>query len=166
VLIDPDQSHETHMQVHLQFSGSIIKGIQDKQEDPVAADKAMQSLIPHMLTHLKYMEEDPTQEAKYNEFNEQVSELMKIADQLNRMAADIQQKQMEQAQQQQGQGAQDPKTMLAMNKIELDRMKFQNDAMIKRAKADHQMQISDRKTAQRLMIDKIKVAQKYGSIQP
>jgi hypothetical protein len=166
VLIDPDQSHETHMQVHLQFSGSIIKGIQDKQEDPVAADKAMQSLIPHMLTHLKYMEEDPTQEAKYNEFNEQVSELMKIADQLNRMAADIQQKQMEQAQQQQGQGGQDPKTMLAMNKIELDRMKFQNDAQLKQAKAQHQMMLQDRKTAQRLMVDKIKVAQKYGSIQP
>jgi len=166
VLIDPDQSHETHMQVHLQFAQSIIKGIQDKQEDPVQADKAMQSLIPHMLTHLKYMEEDPTLEEKYNEFNEQVSELMKIADQLNRMAADIQQKQMEAMQQQQGQGQQDPKTMVAMNKIELDRAKFQNDAQIKQAKAQHQMQLQDRKTAQRLMVDRIKTAQKYGSIQP
>jgi D-alanyl-D-alanine dipeptidase len=91
---------------------------------------------------------------------------MKIADQLNKMAYDIQQKQMEQAQQQQGQGAQDPKMVATQAKIELDRAKFANDAQIKQAKAQHQMQLQDRKTAQRLMVDRIKVAQKYGSIQP
>jgi hypothetical protein len=53
-----------------------------------------------------------------------------------------------------------------MNKIELDRMKFQNDAQIKQAKAQHQMQLQDRRTAQRLMVDKLELAQKYGSNQP
>jgi hypothetical protein len=55
---------------------------------------------------------------------------------------------------------------VAMNKIELDRMKFQNDAQIKQAKAQHQMQLQDRRTAQRLMVDKLELAQKYGSTQP
>jgi len=168
VLIDPDQSHETHLNVHLQFAGELVKAIQEKQADPVMVDRAMQSLIPHMLTHLKYMEEDPTMESKYNDFNEQVSELMKIADQLNRMSQDIQKQQAEAQQQQQGQvqGAQDPKMLAVQAKIELDRMKFSNDAQIKQAKAQHQMQLQDRKTAQRLMVDKIKTASKYGSIQP
>ena len=45
-------------------------------------------------------------------------------------------------------------------------MKFQNDAQIKQAKAQHMMQLQDQKSAQRLMVDRIKVAQKYGGIQP
>jgi hypothetical protein len=166
VLIDPDQNHATHMAVHLQFAGQIVQAVQEQKADPISSDRAMQAIIPHMLTHLKYMEEDPTREEQFNSMNEQVSELMKIADQLSRMAQDMQKKQMEAMQQQQGQQPQDPKALVAMNKIELDRMKFQNDAQIKQAKAQHQMQLQDRKTAQRLMVDRIKVAQKYGSIQP
>ena len=168
VLIDPDQNHFTHLTVHMQFAGQIVQGVQDKQVDPIGADKAMQSIIPHLLTHLKYLEEDPTRAEQYDAMNEQTSELMKIADQLSRMAQDMQEQQMkaqQEAMAQQGQ-QQDPKAMVAMNKIQLDRMKFQNDAQIKQAKAQHQMQLQDRKTAQRLMVDRIKVAQKYGAIQP
>jgi hypothetical protein len=168
VLIDPDQNHFTHLTVHMQFASQIVQGVQDKQVDPIGADKAMQSIIPHLLTHLKYLEEDPTRAEQYDAMNEQTSELMKIADQLSRMAQDMQEQQMkaqQEAMAQQGQ-QQDPKAMVAMNKIQLDRMKFQNDAQIKQAKAQHQMQLQDRKTAQRLMVDRIKVAQKYGAIQP
>jgi hypothetical protein len=168
VLIDPDQNHFTHLTVHMQFAGQIVQGVQDRQVDPIGADKAMQSIIPHLLTHLKYLEEDPTRSGQYDAMNEQTSELMKIADQLSRMAQDMQEQQMkaqQEAMAQQGQ-QQDPKAMVAMNKIQLDRMKFQNDAQIKQAKAQHQMQLQDRRTAQRLMVDRIKVAQKYGAIQP
>ena len=167
ILIDPDQNHATHMAVHLQFAGGIIKMVQENQIDPMSADKSMEALIPHMLTHLKYLEEDPTREEQYNSMNEQVSEIMKIADQIAKLAQDMMKKQQEAAQQQQGQQPQqDPKTMVAMNKIQLDRMKFQNDAQIRQAKAQHQMQLQDRKTAQKLMVDRLKVAQKYGAIQP
>jgi len=166
VLIDPDQNHYTHLTVHLQFAGQIIQGVQDKQADPVAAEKAMQGLVPHLLTHLKYLEEDPTRREQFDNLNEQTSELMKIADQLARMSQDIQQQQMEQMQSQQQQGGQDPKMLLAQNKIMLDRAKFQNDAQIRQAKAQHQMMLQDRKTAQRLMIDKVKMASKYSSIAP
>ena len=165
VLIDPDQNHATHMAVHLQFAGQVVQSVQDQQIDPVGADKTMQAVIPHMLTHLKYMEADPTRADQFNAMNEQVSELMKIADQLARMSQEIQQSQMEAMAQQQQPEQQDPKAMIAMNKIELDRMKFQNDAQIKQAKAQHQMQLQDRKTAQRMMVDRIKVAQKYGTTQ-
>jgi len=168
VLVDPDQNHFNHLAVHVQFANQIVQAVQDKQADPIGADRAMQSIIPHLLTHLKYLEEDATREDQYNNMNEQTSEIMKIADQLARMSQDMQEQQMkaqQEAMQQQGQ-QQDPKAMVAMNKIQLDRMKFQNDAQIKQAKAQHQMQLQDRKTAQRLMVDRIKVAQKYGAIQP
>ena len=91
---------------------------------------------------------------------------MKIADQINAMAKQIQEQEMAQQQQQAGQPPQDPKTLVAMNKIQLDRMKLQNDMAIKSAKAQHQMELQDKKTSQRLMVDRLKVAAKYGGIQP
>ena len=91
---------------------------------------------------------------------------MKIADQVNRMAQDLQQRDMEQAQQQQAQQPQDAKMLVAQNKIMLDRAKFQNDAQIKQAKAQHQMMLQDQRTAQRLTVDKIKLASKYSSLAP
>jgi hypothetical protein len=166
VLIDPDQNHYTHLTVHMQFAGSLVQAVQQQQVDPRQVSGAMQAAIPHMLSHLQFLQEDPTRQEQHDAMNEQLSELMKIADQLNKYAQQIEeQEQAQMAQQQQGQ-QQDPKAMVAMNKIELDRMKFQNDAQIKQAKAQHQMQLQDKKTAQRLMIDRVKMAQKYGSIQP
>ena len=166
VLIDPDQNHYTHLTVHLQFAGSLVQGVQQQQVDPRQVSGAMQALIPHALSHLEFLQQDPTRQDQYDSMNEQLSELMKIADQLNKYAQQIdEQEQAQAAQQQQGQ-QQDPAVMVAMNKIQLDRMKFENDAQIRQAKAQHQMQLQDKKTAQRLMIDRVKTAQKYGSIQP
>jgi len=164
VLIDPDQNHYVHLQVHLQYSGQIIEKVQNQQEDPRQASQSLQSAIPHILTHLQFLKEDPTREEQFNEINEQTSELMKIADQLYRMAEDMAQREAEQQQQQSPQ--QDPKMAVAQNKIMLDRAKFQSDAQIKQAKAQHQMMLQDRKTAQKLMIDKVKLASKYSSIAP
>jgi len=166
VLIDPDQNHYTHLTVHMQFAGSLVQGVQQQQVDPRQVSGAMQAAIPHMLSHLQFLQEDPTRTEQYDSMNEQLSELMKIADQLNKYAQQMQEQEQAQAAQQQGEQQQDPKVMVAMNKIELDRMKFQNDAQIRQAKAQHQMQLQDKKTAQRLMIDRVKMAQKYGSIQP
>jgi len=162
VLIDPDQNHFTHLNVHLQFAGSLVKAVQDKQVDPRMADKALQSVIPHLLGHLQFLQEDPTRTEQFDSLNEQTSELMKIADQMASYAQKMQEQ--ENAQQEQQGQQQDPKVMVAQNKIQLDRMKFENDAQIRQAKAQHQMQLQDRKTAQRLMIDRVKTAQKYPTL--
>ena len=164
VLIDPDQGHSVHLKVHLQFAGQAVQAVQQQQTDPRMVATVMRGLIPHVLTHLKFMSEDPTRKQEYEEINVQVSELMKIADQLNQMAEKMQEQEQAQAQQQQGQQAQTPQQLVAMNKIQLDQAKFQNDAKIKQAKAQHQMMLQDKKTAQRLMIDKIKVASKYPTL--
>jgi hypothetical protein len=166
VIIDPDQNHLTHLDVHMQFASQIIEQIKERQLDPRMGDKALKSLLPHILTHLKYLEEDPTRKEQYEEHNQQLSELLKIADQVAKFAEQVNEQEQAAQQQQAQAGMQDPKAMVAMNKIQLDRMKFQNDAQIKAAKAMHQMQLQDQKTAQRLMVDKIKVASKYSSIQP
>jgi len=164
VLIDPDQNHFVHLSVHLQYAGGLVEAVQGQKEDPRKAAITLQAEIPHILTHLKYLEEDPTRKEQFENLNEQTSELMKIADQLNKMAQQITEQEM--AQQQQGQGQIDPQMAVAQNKIMLDRAKFQNDAQIKQAKAQHQMMLQDRKTAQRLMIDKVKLASKYSTISP
>jgi hypothetical protein len=113
------------------------------------------------------LEDDPTRTEQFDSLNNQTSESMKIADQINRMAQDLQKQEMEQAQQQQGRGAQDPKMAVA---AERDGARWgyssRTDAQIKAANAQHAMRTTSDKTAQRLMIDRIKVASKYGSIQP
>jgi hypothetical protein len=161
VLIDPDQNHFVHLSVHMQFCGLKVEEVQNGG-DPREAAKIMASAIPHLLTHLKFLEEDPTRKEQFDSLNEQVSELMKIADQLNSLAEQVQQQEAANSQQ----APSDPKMALAQNKIMLDRAKFENDAKIKQAKAQHQMMLQDRKTAQRLMIDRIKTAGKYSSIAP
>jgi hypothetical protein len=168
VLIDPDQNHFVHLNVHLQFAGQIVQAVQQQQIDPRQAAQAITAMLPHLLGHLEYLEQDPTRKDQFDSMNEQTSELMKISDQLNSMAQDLQEREQEaMAQQQAQQGQQQtPQMMVAMNKIQLDQAKFANDAKIKQAKAQHQMALQDRKTAQRLMIDKVKLASKYSSIAP
>lgn len=166
VIIDPDQNHFVHLTVHLQFAGGIVQGVQQQQVDPRAAAQTITATLPHMLGHLEYLEKDPTRKDQFDSLNEQVGELMKISDQLNSMAQDLMEREQEAMMQQQQQPQQDPKMLVAMNKIQLDQAKFQNDAQIKQAKAQHQMALQDRRTAQRLMIDKVKLASKYSSIAP
>jgi hypothetical protein len=164
VLIDPDQGHVVHLQVHMQFAGNLIKAVKDKQANPVMVNTIFRSLIPHLLGHLKFIEEDPTRKEQYDQANRGISELMKVADQIRRMAMDMQ-KQAQMRAQMQGQNAQtNPQQMVALNKMKLDQARFKNDALIKQAKAKHQMMLQDRKTAQKLMIDKVKVASKYPTM--
>jgi hypothetical protein len=167
VLIDPDQNHFVHLSVHLQYAASIIDQLQNQRQDPRQASVIFSAMLPHAITHLQYLEQDPTRKEQFEALSEQMGELLKIADQVNSMAEEIQQKEMEaQMEAQQQEPQQDPQMLVAQNKIMLDRAKFQNDAQIKQAKAQHQMALQDRKTAQRLMIDKVKVANKYSSIAP
>lgn len=166
VIVDPDQNHFVHLNVHLQFAGQIVQGVQEQQVDPRQAAQTMSAALPHMLVHLQNMENDPTRKEQFDSMNEQVSELMKIADQLNSMAQDLQEREQEAMMQQQQQPQQTPQMLVAMNKIELDRAKFQNDAMLKQQKVQHQLALKDRQVAQRLMIDKVKLASKYSSIAP
>lgn len=166
VLLDPDQNHYVHMNVHLQFCGQMVEAVQNQQKDPRQVAVIFQSAIPHMITHLKYLEDDPTRKEQFDSLNEQTSELLKLADQMNQFAAQLAEQEAQQQAQQQSQGVQDPKMAVAQNKIMLDRAKFQNDAQIKQAKAQHQMMLQDRRTAQRLAIDKIKSASKYSTIAP
>jgi hypothetical protein len=166
VIVDPDQNHFVHLNVHLQFAGQIVQGVQDQQVDPRQAAQIMSAALPHMLVHLQNMENDPTRREQFDNMNEQVGELMKITDQINSMAQDLQEREQEAMMEQQQQPQQTPQMMVAMNKIELDQAKFQNDAMLKQQKMQHQLALKDKQVAQKLMIDKVKLASKYASTAP
>jgi hypothetical protein len=166
VIVDPDQNHFVHLNVHLQFAGQIVQGVQEQQVDPRQAAQIMSAALPHMLVHLQNMENDPTRKEQFDSMNEQVGELMKIADQINSMAQDLQEREQEAMMEQQQQPQQTPQMMVAMNKIELDQAKFQNDAMLKQQKVQHQLALKDKQVAQKLMIDKVKLASKYASTAP
>lgn len=166
VIVDPDQNHFVHLTVHLQFAGQIVQGVQGQQVDPRQASQIMSSEIPHLLVHLQNMEGDPTRKEQFDSMNEQVGELMKIADQINSMAQAMQEQEQESMMQEQQQPQQTPQMMVAMNKIQLDQAKFQNDAMLKQQKVQQQLELKDKQVAQRLMIDKVKLASKYSGIAP
>ena len=166
VIVDPDQNHFVHLTVHLQFASQLVQGVQSQQVDPRQASQMLASALPHFIVHLQNMENDPTRKEQFDNMNEQVSELMKIADQINSMAADLQEREQEAMMQQEQQPEQSPQMMVAMNKIQLDRAKFQNDAQLKQAKVQHQLALKDKQVAQKLMIDKVKMASKYSSIAP
>ena len=166
VIVDPDQNHFVHLNVHLQFAGQIVQGVQDQQVDPRQAAQIMSAALPHMLVHLQNMEGDPTRKEQFDSMNEQVGELMKIADQINSMAQAMQEQEQEAMMQEQQQPQQTPQMMVAMNKIQLDQAKFQNDAMLKQQKVQQQLELKDKQVAQKLMIDKVKLASKYSGIAP
>jgi hypothetical protein len=166
VIVDPDQNHFVHLTVHLQFAGQIVQGVQGQQVDPRQASQIMSSEIPHLLVHLQNMEGDPTRKEQFDSMNEQVGELMKIADQINSMAQAMQEQEQEAMMQEQQQPQQTPQMMVAMNKIQLDQAKFQNDAMLKQQKVQQQLELKDKQVAQKLMIDKVKLASKYSGIAP
>jgi len=166
VIVDPDQNHFVHLTVHLQFAGQIVQGVQEQQVDPRQAAQIMSAALPHFIVHLQNMENDPTRKEQFDSMNEQVGELMKIADQINSMAQDLQEREQEAMMQQQQQPQQTPQMMVAMNKIQLDQAKFQNDAILKQQKVQHQLALKDKQVAQKLMIDKVKLASKYSSTAP
>ena len=163
-LVDPDQNHAVHLSVHMQFLGGLVKQVQERQIDPREALKVFKGGLPHVGTHLQYLEEDPTREDQFNEMNGHMSELLKIADQISSLAKDAQEQEDQQREQQQPQ--QDPKMAIAQNRIMLDRATVQNKIQLSTIKTQHQLKMADEKTAQRLSIERIKAAQKYGSIQP
>lgn len=166
VIVDPDQNHFVHLTVHLQFASQIVQGVQEQQVDPRQAAQIMSAALPHFIVHLQNMESDPTRKEQFDSMNEQVGELMKIADQINSMAQDLQEREQEAMMQEQQQPQQTPQMMVAMNKIQLDQAKFQNDAILKQQKVQHQLALKDKQVAQKLMIDKVKLASKYTSIAP
>jgi hypothetical protein len=166
VIVDPDQNHFVHLTVHLQFASQIVQGVQEQQVDPRQAAQIMSAALPHFIVHLQNMESDPTRKEQFDSMNEQVGELMKIADQINSMAQDLQEREQEAMMQEQQQPQQTPQMMVAMNKIQLDQAKFQNDAILKQQKVQHQLALKDKQVAQKLMIDKVKLASKYSSIAP
>ena len=163
VLVDPDQNHAVHIAIHTQFLGSVAEKVQNREIDPRDALKIFKSGLPHNGTHLQYLEQDPTRQDQFDSFNEQQGELLKVADQIARLAQDQQEQEDQQKQQA---PPPDPKMLLAQNKIMLDRAVAKNKIQLNTIKAKNQLHIADSKAAQKLAIERIKAGQKYSALQP
>lgn len=159
VVIDPDQNHYIHCSVHLKFFAEMVEGVRQQQMDPRQALKCLQVGGPHLLMHLKQLEQDPTRKDQFTMLNQQTAELMKMADQIAKYAEQIQEQEDEQRKQQQ-QPQLTPEEMRAQNQIQLDTQKAQHDMQIKEAKAAQMMALKDRAAAQRLQITNLHTRQK------
>lgn len=103
----PDNAHEIHFPIHLEFAAQLLKG------DPQKAAAIMQFLTPHMAEHVQALENDPTRRAAFDQFEAQLGGLQNEIKRVSRMAE-------LQASNQQDQQAPDPETMKAQADIARD----------------------------------------------
>lgn len=155
IILDPNQNHYIHASVHIQFFGEITKATQQQKLHPKEALKALQAGGPHLLLHLKYLEQDPTRKSQFNELNQQAAELMKIADQIAKFA-----ERLEEQEQQPQEPQVSPEMIKAQVEAGIKQQTAENDMQIKRAKAEQQMRIKDQTASQRLQIANIESQQR------
>ena len=165
IVLDTNQNHYIHCSVHLQFFGTIIQAVQGQKLDPRKALRCLHAGGPHLLLHLKYLEQDPTRKDQFNALNQQTSELMKMADQVAKLAERIDEQEKAQAEQQQQPNQQSPEMLRVQKLNELDQARAENDMKIRTAKAEQQMRIKDVTTAQRVQLTTAAHVSKYRSME-
>lgn len=159
VVIDPNQNHYIHFSIHIKFAGEVVQAVQQGKLDPRVAYKILSALGPHLLIHLKFLSEDPTRKQQVAQFKVDVSELMKVSDQIAKQAEKLQAQEDESAQQDQG-PEMTPEWAVAQNRIRLDNEKAANDMNLKTAKTRQQMELKDETTAQKVTQNSINFEQK------
>ena len=156
VVIDPNQNHYIHASIHLKFFADIVNAVREQSLDPRQAVKCLQVGGPHLLLHLKYLEQDPTRKDQFDMLNQQTSELMKMADQIAKFAKRLDEQEQENNPKQ---PQLTPEMAKVQAQIQLDQQKAQADIELKKAKADQLMKIKDLTAAQRLQITNLKAQQ-------
>jgi hypothetical protein len=149
VVFSPEQNSAMHLPIHVAFGYKLANDVQTGETKPHDAAKAFQLLGPHMVAHLQQLKKDPTQQATFNKLNQQVSELMKIADQIEAAAQ----------QQQPAQQPPDSETMKAQADIARADAVAKADIKRKDDLAAATMKRHDAQTAQHLALTAVKTQQ-------
>lgn len=96
VVITDQQNHFIHVTYHINFMLGLMNEVQDGLLDPKSADLAFQDAGPHTVQHLEYLAQNPLRVNELKEFQEQLSEIMKFADQLHGEAERLRQEEADQ----------------------------------------------------------------------
>jgi hypothetical protein len=142
VLVEPQQNHSTHFDVHMQ---DVMQHVQDPNAPPQDKLLHMEQAGPHLNQHLNAIAGDPTRKDEVRQKKQQLDQLGKISDQLGQqvqqqMAADAQNAPPPQ-------GQPDPDMMKVQGELQIKAQKAQGEMAIKERKQAHQEQLSDAKTA-------------------
>jgi len=80
-IIDPNQNHVLHLQVHIP---SMLKDAQSLQQgnDPQVVERVLTSKGMHAHEHLIYLENNPTRQSEAKQFGAQLAQLASLTDQL------------------------------------------------------------------------------------
>ncbi len=76
----PDNAHEVHFPIHLEFATKLLNG------DPQKAASIMPILEPHMAEHVQALENDPTRKAAFDQFKKQLGAMQNAIKQVQQMA--------------------------------------------------------------------------------
>lgn len=81
-LVNSRQNHVKHAMRHMGKGAQLLKALQDGQADPGQVLTAWNALGPHTAQHLSFLEQDPTQKAKFEQLHGNFIQLSKFADAL------------------------------------------------------------------------------------
>lgn len=149
VVFSPEQNAAMHLPIHVAFGFKKANDVQSGEDNPKDVAECFAILGPHMMAHLQQLQKDPTQAQTFAKLNVQVSELMKIADQVAAAAQ----------QQQPAQPPPDSETMKAQADIQRQDALAQAEIKRKDALAASAARRHDAATAQHLALAQAKTQQ-------
>ena len=175
VVVGVDQPHAIHWLVHLPMLMKLAKAFIDQPQmmNLQVALPAMSIGLQHLTDHLQELAKDPSRKDQVKQMQEQLNQLGKVLQSMQKMAQQQvkQQQAQQQAQQQQVQQAQqvlqdrDLQAKLAeiQGNLEIKMKNMLGQQQIREVKAKHSMELSDMKAASDIQRENIKASAQPAS---
>ena len=154
VSVNPGENHAVHAKVHIEDAARFLQALQQNKVEPKVAFAYLQLQYPHSSAHIQQLASDPTREQEIGMYKQALNQMREAVENIGKQLAAQQQKAaqaQQQAQQQQGQS--DPKTMIAVQRAQVD-----SQIKVSQAKLDQQLKMAD--VQQKLAIRDAEAAQK------
>ena len=173
-IVSVDDLHATHLDTHFMFFGERIKEARANfnEQSISAVMDAAGPFIQHISTHLQFIKGDRLNAGAYDEFSEQLKELMNIIKEFENAYQDIAKQQQAQAKAQQEQmqamidKGDQTELQKAMMEIKAEQefkvLKEQHNHQVRVAKAQNSMKLAQAKALNDIELARVRAANEKG----
>jgi len=153
VSVNPGENHAVHAKVHLEDANRFLQALQQNQIDPKTAMSYLQLQFPHSSAHVEQLGGDPSRKEEIGMARQILNQMREAVENIGKQLQ-AQAKRQAEAQAQNPNGGMDPKTMLAVQKAQIEsQIKLQEsqlDQRLKAADVQQKMAIRDAEAAQKI----------------
>jgi uncharacterized protein (DUF342 family) len=154
VSVNPGENHAVHAKVHLEDANRFLQALQQNQVDPKTAMSYLQLQFPHSSAHVEQLGGDPSRKEEVGMARQILNQMREAVENIGKQLQAQAKRQAEaQAQAQNPNGGMDPKTMLAVQKAQVD-----SQIKMQQAQLDQRLKVAD--VQQKLAIRDAEAAQK------